>query len=409
MQATRALLSAFMLSACVHTEALDVEELGTSRDAWGHLSSSGLTPSAPQFLINKDVGKPYRVCLASYMTTLYPGFEIELDAAINAWGVYLGRAIPVEIVTKDLPRATAADTVDTVLTKYTERCGQGFDTVVGLAPLPNNAVGITSSPYTYFTNPDGSHRVASFKRGVFLKDYDIQPTERLGIKESWISLRQGGFEFTSARALLDAMARRDTVAYEQESRFLAFPVLTHEFGHVWGMCDQYEGASNCDPVHSTSHINEDSIMSSRSSRQRLYLTDDDVEGIRKLAGRPGYAHQWGTPAALTATPPAEVRRPLELARVERVTLDDATLKVRYSVVTTRKTKYEFAIKGEGQAQFWPLRSSYEEDNGVEAVNAGLDIRLSNTPAASYQVRLRVGVANDDGTFGAPETWFETVR
>jgi len=123
--------------------------------------------------------------------------------------------------------------------------------------------------------------------------------------------------------------------------------------------------------------------------------------VRALAARPGFSHAWGSPNALSAAAVPETRLPLELARIERVALEGSALAVRYSVVSTRATKYEFGIRGAGASAFSPLLRVYEEANGLEAVGAGLNIQLSGTPAASYAVRLRVSVADDDGTFGAP--------
>lgn len=101
------LAGALFLTFAAACSQLANEETGEAESAWGHLSSARLNATAPQFLINKDVGAKYRVCLASYMTQALPGIETEIDAAINVWGQYLGRTIPVEVVTKELPRAAA--------------------------------------------------------------------------------------------------------------------------------------------------------------------------------------------------------------------------------------------------------------------------------------------------------------
>src|SRR5690606_12306520 len=41
-----------------------------------------------------------------------------------------------------------------------------------------------------------------------------------------------------------------TIYLCRDSGNLTGPVVLHEIGHIWGMCDQYEGAeASCDPNH----------------------------------------------------------------------------------------------------------------------------------------------------------------
>ncbi len=70
--------------------------------------------------------------------------------------------------------------------------------------------------------------------------------------------------------------------------------MVHEFGHVWGLCDQYEQSNNCDPKFASldkeNHLilDNSSMMSSVKATFNAYLTDDDITGIRQLAQRKGF-------------------------------------------------------------------------------------------------------------------------
>ena len=111
---------------------------------------------------------------------------------------------------------------------------------------------------------------------------------------------------------------RATTQYASDNKFLILPVLTHEFGHVWGLCDQYEGANNCDPENSSSHLVLDSIMGSHGGTERLGDLHEGPEINRVAAepGRGGYALSHRD--ALDAFAPRRVvfatRQAYELAR-----------------------------------------------------------------------------------------------
>jgi len=100
------------------------------------------------------------------------------------------------------------------------------------------------------------------------------------------------------------MKKRETVLYmTNPGELLTFKTIVHEFGHVWGMCDMYDlggGNSNCDPkfatVNAQGHImlDDEAIMARSSWEAKVYITDDDIEGIRKLASRPHFAADYGT-------------------------------------------------------------------------------------------------------------------
>jgi hypothetical protein len=372
---------------------------GELESRWGFLNDESLVPTSPQYLVNKSRNATYRVCLPQYMADAFPGINAEIHAAINVWASYLGRSIPVEIVPKDLPRARPDQSVDDLAAAYQTACGSGFDVVMGLGKLESSAVGLTGASYQYIQQTDGSRRITSFARFLFLRDYDIVPTiGGDGLPEQWTSLAaQDGTSMTGPD-LLATMLTRTKTHYAVASTYLILPVLTHEYGHVWGLCDQYEGSTNCDAHNSTSHFVEQSIMGARGGTQRLFLTDDDIVGVRALAGKPGFAHDWGAPR--NDAPTAILHKPVELARIESVRREGATLVVTYGVVTSEPARYAFALQGAGETDFTPLTSDFGSAEPVDSPSGRLTITLGSSSEAHYRVRLVVTPQT-----GAPSTVF----
>jgi hypothetical protein len=355
---------------------------------WGFLNDESLTPEAPQFLVNKARGAKFRVCLPRYMASALPGIESEIYAAVNVWATYVGRLVPVEIETKDVPRGRADQTIEDLATAYQAACGDGFDVVMGLAKIEGSAVGLTGASYSYIAQPNGVRQITAFQRYLFLRDYDLVPTTGSdGNPERWTSLAAQDGAPTSGPDLLATMLTRTKTRYASASTYLVLPVLTHEYGHVWGLCDQYEGSTNCDPLNSSSHPVEQSIMGARGGTQRLFLTDDDIEGVRTLAKKQGFAHDWGPPH--DDAPAPIPHRPVELARIDAVRRDGSTLVITYGVVTSVAARYAFELKADGEAGFTPLTSDFGDAVPFDVPTGELTITLQSPSAAAYHVRLTV--------------------
>ena len=137
-------------------------------------------------------------------------------------------------------------------------------------------------------------------------------------------------------------------------------------------------------------------MGARGATQRLYLTDDDIQGVRVLGGKAGFAHDWGPPRSDAPVPVA--LKPVELARIENVRRDGNTLVVKYGVVTPGAARYAFALQPFGGAEFTPLTSDFRSATAVDVPVGRLTIALGGPSAARFNVRLIVTPAS-----GTPAT------
>lgn len=365
----------------------------TSEIKWGHLGDPFFLPESPSYLINKPKGASYNVCLAKYMIDALPGIQSEIEAAVNIWAFYLGRTIPVAIAVKDLPRAVAGDTAASLGAKYNDLCGKGFDTVVGFAPLEGAAAGQTSLTSMIMTLPDGSKKMTSFQRYLFLRDFSISP-DKDGFN-GWDSYQmRRGKAFTKAQ-LLELMTAREQLLFSLHGKLLTLPTLTHEIGHIWGLCDQYEGPTNCDAKHSTEHKVLDSVMGTATFRERIFLTDDDIAGIRALGVRPGFQHDW--PATPSTPVKPLVQKPVEL--FEKLSLTQANHKVEavFALITNVPSKLLIEVKPKGSSRWETLSSTDSPATGFDLPDVTQSIKLPANDNRIYDVRLTLQI-NEGGQF-----------
>jgi hypothetical protein len=134
-------------------------------------------------------------------------------------------------------------------------------------------------------------------------------------------------------------------------------------------------------------------MGARGATQRLFLTDDDIEGIRALGGKDGFAHDWGAPPR--EAPAVLVRKPVELARIEKLAREDGALVVTYGVVTSVAARYEFALQGERETRFTSLTSDFRSASPLDVPTGKLRISLSSSRPDKYKVRMIVTPESGD--------------
>jgi hypothetical protein len=361
--------------------ALDDRDVASAEGAWGHLA---LEPGAPHYLVNRRAGQSWRVCVPAYMTSMLPGVEAEIKAAVGIWAHYLDRNVDVRIETRQLPRAAAGQSISDLGRAYHAACGAGFDAVLGLAALDGATLGVTGGE----GRKDASGRWTSFTRFLFLRDFTLSPDAIDTAQSSWVSFAQATGRPLEADALLTLMKERSFLRYVEQGRRLALPVLTHEIGHVWGMCDQYEGAGNCDPVNSSSHVVSDSIMGGASMRERGFLTDDDIIGIRTLARRPGFDAGWPLPSS---TPPrAEVRPDVEYFRLDRIQRTTGRIALLMGIVVNRAMRLEIAYRASG-TEDWRAFVPQAYEGRTDAPRLAMELPV-DPASASRRLEIRVGLS-----------------
>ncbi len=253
---------------------------------WGHnTSASSVSPELKALLGHVKKNMTYKICLANYMVKEHPGIENELRAAINIWGHYIGRKINISMTKLDLP--------ETELTGphpgknfYYPLCPPGTDLVVArLAPSDASEVGQTVLRYDN----------KKFSRALFLR----QPHKD---QNGWLTLSEALNKELTEDEIIEIYKKRDQTIYIKENKLLTMQTILHEMGHVWGLCDQYrldtESGTNCDPnfasINEEGHIilHDEATMAATHWHPNLYLSDDDIEGIRQLAERDSFVHDW---------------------------------------------------------------------------------------------------------------------
>jgi hypothetical protein len=370
------------------------DKTATSDLSWGHLQDQSLNPAAPQYLINKKPGDVYKVCIPRYMVDELPGVEAEVQAAINVWAGYLGRSITVETSVKDLPRATATDTPTTLQTAYYAGCGDEFDVVIGFAPLRGSTVGQTGSSWRGYS----AQKITSFKRYLFLRDYKASPD--LWGTTRWISLQDLRRRAADSTEILNQMQARDTMEVAPRGTSIALNVLVHEFGHVWGLCDQYEGPSNCDPNFKSEHPDLKSMMAAASNIAKLYLTDDDITGIRALAQRPGFNASWpGTEEALNKAPAAVAQKDVEYFQLKSVEKAGTQFTLNFGLVTNKGGELRFEYRSKGAANWQQSTTFFPSDEAFMIPD--YSFRQTVRTDGDYEFRLKLRLKNEDKSLGDP--------
>ncbi|TNE97000.1 MAG: hypothetical protein EP326_12265 [Deltaproteobacteria bacterium] len=346
------LLSALLLVLCACAKSGQNSGLLFFDGKWGHLESLNQTNPSSIFLIHQNKDENYDICLPEYMISKYPGIKTELEASINLWAHYLGRKISVEFNVQPLPENTDKGlTSIQQIEQYYAVCGVNTDLVIGEAYTDGTTLGFTQQTYSYYVNSlNGKHDVASFKRGLFLRKSKEEDTK----KYKWISFeKKSGKSYTSDE-LLKLMIERGTISFKQDDdTYTTLPIILHEIGHVWGLCDQYvigEGGTNCDAKNAT--INEEghvvldfnAQMSSAGWKEKIYLAEDDITGIRKLGERFHNSH-WPTKEEFQKIEIAPLKsKDIELFKINNAHYDTQENKFIVDLAMDTNAPIEFTIK-----------------------------------------------------------------
>jgi hypothetical protein len=377
---------------------------------WGHLSSINKVNPTKMYLSHVRRSEPYKICLANYMVEKYPGIESELNAAVNIWAYYIGRSLPIEIIKTNLPQAYTGDSEASLMEQYYTQCPRGVHLVVGESYFSDSAVGMTKTSYT-FVRRNERQEVIDFKRALFLKR-PIQAGDVASAGESqviWKSLAQVLGRVHSADEILEMMKKRDKKIYlTGKDELLTFKTIVHEFGHIWGLCDQYAlagNATNCDgnfaTLNAEGHIvlDDEAMMAKSSWIAKLYLTDDDIEGIRKLAERAEFTHNWPTTAEYSRilVQAVAAEAPVAFVKINSAKLKFSDLAVNLSLVTSVPVDVKIRLFSR-QYNNW---LDYSESNLDVAVSYQ-DWTLNLGGARQFQPeKVEITLTPKDATTGRP--------
>ncbi len=350
------------------------DQSSDSQLSWGHIQDEALLPSSPQYLINKKPGETYRICLAPRMAQELPGVAAELEAAVKIWGSYIGRSIPV-----DVKIANEAE------------CGESKDLIADFTALNSSTVGRTGASWRGF----GPDRILSFRRTLELRDYTKSP-DPIQQVENWESLEMASGQSRTAQEIVELLQRRSELTVSAPKKAMTLPVIVHEMGHVWGLCDQYEGANNCDPRHSSTHPELKSIMGASSGINRLYLTDDDITGIRELAKRPGFSEAWpGTESSLSVAVKPISESAIPYFKLRALSREDRTYTLNFGVLTSQQggeLYIEYRSKG---TSAWRQSPSYFPSEGKFEIPSA-EYKLTMPDQKDYEFRLKLKLVDASG-------------
>ncbi len=180
--------------------------------------------------------------------------------------------------------------------------------------------------------------------------------------KKFVSLEQVTNKSYTEKEIMDTLiARNKTVYLPKGNEYLTLTTLIHEFGHVWGLCDQYPldgNTTNCDPNHSTlsprGHIilEEDAIMSSASWHNPLWLHKDDIEGIIDLGSRQDMADTgWAAPSIRVDGVTEILPKSFEFGQISEITLEPKLLSVSLALHTSTEGKVLIQVKGENSTRW----------------------------------------------------------
>ena len=259
---------------------------------YGHLARMNQYAKTNAYLIYFPPKKTYNVCISKLAVKKYKGIKAEIEASINIWGHYLGRKIPVKFTEVELPYFTQRNEADYIRKSTKKYCPKNTHLMFALEDSSlNSKAGVTSfKAKEVFNYKKGKLETENFTRWIFLTD-----TGNYNFSKGLTTLEELTGKKRTAEEILKLLIDRKTTLFGRSIYTThSLPLIIHEIGHVWGMCDQYEmhgGKTNCDP-HNSSHdqygrhtLVEDTVMNSAFPIAKSYLTDDDILGIKKLASR----------------------------------------------------------------------------------------------------------------------------
>ncbi len=361
------LISTLLFFSC---KSENNQELKITLGNYGHLDNIGDYSKTPMILSLLPKDTTYKVCLSNSMAKKFPGIEEEIKAAINIWAYYINRNIDIKIAKRDLRIASSNWSTKDIISVYKRECGANQHIYISEQQVNEDETKLGYTTYRAYTHPGRSKDyVSSFQRLLMLSTWNSDQNRK------FVTLKQVTNKDYSAAEILETLKSRDKTIYtEGNNQFLTLTTLVHEFGHVWGLCDQYplEGnTSNCDPRHSTlsphGHIilEKDAIMSSANWHNPIMLHKDDIEGIIDLASRQDLAQtNWARPSFDIRSIPTTTLKDFEYGKIINIESTSTLIKMHLALHTNSSGRIKIETKISEDSNW----SSFANANVSEAVN-----------------------------------------
>jgi hypothetical protein len=340
---------------------------------WGHLPELSTLAPTMMYLSHVKQNQTYKICLANYMVDQYPGIESEIKAAINIWAYYIGRSIDVEIVRANLRKTKPGEEDKKLVELYYRNCPRDIHLVIGEGHLTVSTIAETATYFSDHGYYSGKQTVSTFQRSLFLVSPESNP------KIQWKSLAEVMGRELSEDDILEMMKKRNVTTFlAGKDELLTFKTMVHEFGHIWGLCDQYPlpgNTTNCDPAFATmnneEHFHNEAMMARTGWISNIYLSDDDIEGIQQLAHRPAFAHDWPNSQQFRSidVPQITKERPIAFAQINSVQIYSGSLKISMALKTNTPLIVKLRIRNERSTSWmsWGEFSLHEEISNSEFI------------------------------------------
>jgi hypothetical protein len=270
---------------------------------------------------------------------------------------------------------------------------------VGEAFFSNGAIGKTIPTFSYHIE-NGKKKVVNFKRAVFLKK---SPENSSGENSyQWKTLTDKTGQNYETSELLELLTKRNLkIALEEDNELLTLRTMIHEFGHVWGLCDQYElgnHSTNCDPSFATINheghviLEDDSVMNKGQWINKIYLTDDDITGIRKMGQRRNVDNTWPTFSVFEKieTLPEGSPKEIEFASLKEVMISENSVTFTMALLT-HSPSAEIIV--EQFSDSWSRLGTFKLNKIIETNKFNLKLGTLR-PIEAKKVKLIIKTPND---------------
>jgi hypothetical protein len=336
---------------------------------WGQVNQLERLAPTSMYLLFVKPQDTYNVCVASHLIDEHPQIITEIDASIKIWGHYINREIQTQITQATIAIPPVSEHQDTTFKNYIDTCPDA-DIVVGYGNI--NSVGLTANRYSYSTGPGGVQVPHNTQRILLLQNPAFRGA-------TWHSYYKESDPISDSEQLIATLVKRSQYQLlENSNEYATLPVLMHEFGHVWGLCDMYPlagGHTNCHPIWSKKDaagnilLVPNAKMAAAGWKNPLFLHDDDIEGIRTLASRNKYRSLWANQNSFPQVPVAQEAD--FLFKFKNTVSQQDSITFNFSLYSTKAIELNITLNSSrGQLSYRPMKLQGPVDTNQYGLRLG---------------------------------------